>query len=105
MSKTQKKPSPLSNLKSLTPEQEDQLFELLRGTAYHAAVAWVAENWGLPVSVASLQRWWARETARRTSCAECVRKDKIIFSLSRTVDFQREQLSNTKGRGNHGEPN
>ncbi|MCL1921983.1 MAG: hypothetical protein FWG50_13085 [Kiritimatiellaeota bacterium] len=59
------KPSPLSNLRSITPEQADQLFELLRGTAYHAAVAWVAQEWGLPVSVAGLQRWWKRETARR----------------------------------------
>ena len=59
------KPSPLSNLKSISPEQADQLFELLRSTPYHAAVAWVAERWGIPASVAGLQRWWKRETARR----------------------------------------
>ena len=59
------KPSPLANLKGITPEQSDQLFELLRGAAYHVAVRWVAENWGIPVSVAGLQRWWKRETARR----------------------------------------
>ena len=61
----QTKPSPLANLRGISAEQADQLFELLRGVAYHVAVKWVADTWGLPVSVAGLQRWWKRETARR----------------------------------------
>ena len=60
------KPSPLAALKSITPEQADQLFELLRVTPYYAAVKWVGEQWHLTVSVSGLRRWWARETKARS---------------------------------------
>lgn len=59
------KPSPLAALTSITPEQADQLFELLRTTPYYAAVKWVAEQWQLKVSISGLRRWWARETRSR----------------------------------------
>ena len=59
------KPSPLAALKGITPEQADQLFELLRTTPYYAAVKWVSEQWHLTVSVSGLRRWWARETKSR----------------------------------------
>ncbi len=59
------KPSPLSALKSITPEQSDQLFELLRVSPYYVAVKWIAEQWNLTVSISGLRRWWKRETARR----------------------------------------
>lgn len=59
------KPSPLAALKSITPEQADQLFELLRVTPYYAAVKWVDEQWHITVSVSGLRRWWARESASR----------------------------------------
>lgn len=60
------KPSPLAALKSITPEQADQLFELLRTTPYYAAVKWVDEQWHLTVSVSGLRRWWDRETRARS---------------------------------------
>ncbi len=60
------KPSPLAALKSIKPEQADQLFELLRTTPYYAAVKWVDEQWHLTVSVSGLRRWWARETKSRS---------------------------------------
>lgn len=59
------KPRPDSNLADITPEQADQLFELLRSTPYYAAVKWVDEQWGLAVSVSGLRRWWSRETRMR----------------------------------------
>lgn len=59
------KPRPDSNLADITPEQADQLFELLRSTPYYAAVKWVDEQWGLAVSVSGLNRWWSRETRMR----------------------------------------
>lgn len=59
------KPSPLAALADITPEQADELFELLRTSAYHTAVKWVDENWHITVSVSGLRRWWARETKAR----------------------------------------
>ncbi len=59
------KPSPLAALKGLTPEQADQLFELLRVSPYYAAVKWVGEQFGVRVSISSLRRWWSRETRAR----------------------------------------
>lgn len=58
------KPSPLSKLKTLTEEQADQLFEMLRVTPYFLAVREV-EKWGVRTSVSGLRRWWKRESARR----------------------------------------
>lgn len=60
------KPSPLAALADITPEQADQLFELLRSTPYYAAAKWVDEQWHLTVSVSGLRRWWARETKARS---------------------------------------
>lgn len=59
------KPSPLAALADITPEQADELFELLRTSAYHTAVKWVDENWHITVSVSGLRRWWSRETKSR----------------------------------------
>lgn len=59
------KPSPLAALADITPEQADQLFELLRSTPYYAAAKWVAEQWQITVSVSGLRRWWSRETRMR----------------------------------------
>lgn len=59
------KPSPLAALAAITHEQADELYERLRTTPYYAAVAWVAEAWGLTVSISSLRRWWQREAAAR----------------------------------------
>jgi len=60
------KPSPLAALKSITPEQADQLFELLRTSPYYAAVGWIRDQWHLTVSISGLRRWWARETKARS---------------------------------------
>jgi hypothetical protein len=60
-----RKPRPDSNLKALTEEQVDQLFEMLRVMPYHSAVKHCAEQWGMGTSVSGLRRWWKRESARR----------------------------------------
>lgn len=59
------KPSPLAALAAITPEQADELFDRLRTMPYYAAVAWVAQTWGLTVSISGLRRWWQRESAAR----------------------------------------
>jgi hypothetical protein len=59
------KPSPLAALAAITPEQADELFDRLRTAPYYAAVAWVAETWGMSVSISGLRRWWLRESSAR----------------------------------------
>lgn len=60
------KPSPLSKLKGITPEQEEELLEVLRPGAYRVGVEWVAKNLGIKVSISGLLRWWRATTARRS---------------------------------------
>ncbi len=59
------KPSPLSKLTGITPEQEEELLEVLRPGAYRVGVEWVSKNLGIKVSISGLRRWWARETKSR----------------------------------------
>jgi hypothetical protein len=60
------KPSPLSKLTGITPEQAEELLEVLRPGAYRVGVEWVEKNLGLKVSISGLRRWWRAETARRS---------------------------------------
>lgn len=60
------KPSPLATLKAISPTQADELYDYLRTAPYYRAVAWVLAEFGLTVSTSSLQRWWNRETKKRT---------------------------------------
>ena len=60
-----RKQSTLSNLRGITEEQADQLFEMLRILPYHLAVKHVREQWDIAVSVSGLQRWRAKESQRR----------------------------------------
>ncbi len=60
------KPSPLSKLTGITPEQEEELLEVLRPGAYRVGVEWVEKNVGIKVSISGLRRWWRATTARRS---------------------------------------
>lgn len=62
----QTKPSPLAALKALTADQADELYDYLRTSPYYRAVKWVLEQWGVEVSISSLQRWWNRQTKQRS---------------------------------------
>lgn len=56
---------PDSPLARLDENQSEELFGLLRCTSYASARKWLAETWGLDVSVSALNRWWQRESRAR----------------------------------------
>ena len=60
------KSRPDATLSGITPEQADQLFDLLRASPYYVAAKWIDEQWHLTVSVSALRRWWSRESAIRS---------------------------------------